>query len=183
MFEAQNDNTAVFDPRAIVRPACQTRVTNLRVFKTSDDTKHASAVQNVRGTLAHFAAYPAVQGISLSIAKPQALAGQAESGGVRLVRERPPESPRQSTPFGFIESQLETSEASISIVGLNAGASLTPALLGAEQALLLPLTGKLEGPRRIATHEPARLASAEACSNHDAVAATLVVCAQRSSHA
>src|SRR5258706_13903211 len=47
-----------------------------------------------------FAAYPAVVGVLLRIAKPQALAGQAESGGVRISRKRPPEAARHGHPFG-----------------------------------------------------------------------------------
>src|SRR3954464_6075271 len=41
-----------------------------------------------------FAAYPAIKDVTLSMAKPQALAGQAESGGVRIFRKRPPEATR-----------------------------------------------------------------------------------------
>ena len=129
-----------------------------------------------------FAAYPAVQGVALSIAKPQALAGQAESGGVRILRKRPPEATRQRTPFGFIEPQLETSEASIALVGLDAGATLTPASLAAENALLLPLSGRLETDRLLAPHDPLRLRAGQACTNRDAVAALLVCCAQRATH-
>ena len=129
-----------------------------------------------------FAAYPAVQAVSLSIAKPQALAGQAESGGVRITRKRPAEATRRRTPFGFVEPQLETSEASISLVGLEAGASLTPASLAAENALILPLSSRLETDRPLAAHEPRRLRSGETCTNRDAVAALLVICAQRASH-
>ena len=129
-----------------------------------------------------FAAYPAVQGVALSIAKPQALAGQAESGGVRIERARPAESPRQPSPFGFIESQLETSEASISLVGLNAGATLTPQALAAERALVLPLFGRLESSRLLSPHEPVLLGSDERCTNRDSVPALLVICAQRGAH-
>jgi FolB domain-containing protein len=130
-----------------------------------------------------FAAYPAVQAVTLSIAKPQALAGQAESGGVRIVRQRPAEATRQRTPFGFVQPQLETSEASISLVGLDPGATLAPASLAAEHALLLPLSARLESTRLFTPHEPVRLGSGEACTNRDALAALLVICAQRSSHA
>ena len=130
-----------------------------------------------------FAAYPAVQAVTLSIAKPQALAGQAESGGVRIVRQRPAPATRQRTPFGFVESQLETSEASISLVGLDAGATLAPASLNADQALVLPLSARLEGTRLLTPHEPVRLRSGEACTNGDTVPALLVICAQLSSRA
>src|SRR6188768_716617 len=130
-----------------------------------------------------FAAYPAVQAVTLSIAKPQALAGQAESGGVRIARKRPAEATRQRTPFGFVEPQLETSEASISLLGLDPGATLTPASLAAEHALILPLSARLEGTRLLMPHEPVRLRSGEACSNRDALPALLVICAQRTSQA
>lgn len=127
-----------------------------------------------------FAAYPAVQAVSLRIAKPQALAGQAESGGVRIGRKRPPEATRQRTPFGFVEPQVETAEASISLVGINEGQALTAALLGAENALVLPLSGRLEmGGRILTPHEPLRLRTDDTCTNRDAVAASLVICAQR----
>ena len=126
-----------------------------------------------------FAAYPAVQGVVLSIFKPQALAGQAESGGVRIARQRPLEATRLVTDYGFTQSQLETNEACISLVGLDAGRSLTPKALGAEQALILPLSGRLEGPRPLHAHQPTRLAAGETCENRDAVGALLVVCAQR----
>jgi len=130
-----------------------------------------------------FAAYPGVQAVTLSIAKPQALAGQAESGGVRITRKRPAEATRQRTPFGFVEPQLETSEASISLLGLDPGATLAPASLAAEQALILPLSARLESDRLLAPHEPVRLRSDQACTNRDALPALLVICAQRTSHA
>ncbi len=126
-----------------------------------------------------FAAYPAVQRVALSIAKPQALAGQAESGGVSILRKRPPEATRQRTPYGFIQPQLETSEATIALVGLDGGATLTPASLAAANALLLPLSGRLETDRLLAPHDPLRLRTFETCTNRDATAALLVVCAQR----
>lgn len=126
-----------------------------------------------------FAAYPMVSGVSLAIAKPQALAGQAESGGVRVFRKRPSEVTRQTAPFGFLEPQLETSEAIISLVGLNAGATLTPGGLGARQALLLPLSGRLESQRLLTPHEPTQLRPEEGCTNRDTAPGMLVVCAQR----
>lgn len=129
-----------------------------------------------------FAAYPAVQAVTLSIAKPQALAGQAESGGVRITRQRPAQGTRQRTSFGFVEPQLETSEASISLVSLDAAASLTPALLSAEAALLLPLSGRLVSERPLKPHEPTVLRADQTCANHDAVAGSLVVCARRATH-
>ena len=127
-----------------------------------------------------FAAYPAVQSVTLSITKPQALSGQAESGGVRMTRRRPPAPERQRTPFGFIESQLETSEASISLVGLDPGASLSLSALGASNALLLPLSSRIESLRPLRAHEPVRLRGDEQCANRDAAPAQLVLCAQRS---
>jgi len=126
-----------------------------------------------------FAAYPAVQGVTLSIAKPQALAGQADSGGVRIVRQRPTEAARQRTPFGFIEPQLETSDAIISLVGLDAGAVLAPASLSAERALILPLSARLESARPLTPHEPVLLGAVDTCTNRDAAPAMLVICAQR----
>jgi 7,8-dihydroneopterin aldolase/epimerase/oxygenase len=129
-----------------------------------------------------FAAYPAVQQVKLSIAKPQALAGQAESGSVRIFRQRPPEAPRQERDFGFVRPQLETSEATISLVGLEAGKVLTLPALQAESALVLPLSPRLEGVRPLLAHEPARLGLHDSCTNHDAAAGLLVVCAQRAGH-
>jgi len=127
-----------------------------------------------------FAAYPAVAHVNLSIHKPQALAGQAESGGVRIERRRPVEAQRLRTDYGFLQPQLETNEAAISLLGLDSEQRLGPAQLAAEQALILPLSGRLEGPRPLVAHEPARLVAGETCVNRDAVAALLVVCAQRS---
>jgi FolB domain-containing protein len=127
-----------------------------------------------------FAAYPAVQALSLRMAKPQALAGHAESGGVRIARKRPPEGARVAEPFGYVESHLETSEATISRVVLDAGTSLSPEALGAERALLLPLAAHLSiGERFLHPHEPVTLAQGELCANCDAVSGALVVCAQR----
>jgi len=126
-----------------------------------------------------FAAYPAVQGVSLNIAKPQALVGQAESGGVRVTRKRPPEAARQPASFGFIAPQLETSEATISRVSLEPGAALSLAALGATEALVLPLTSRLEGARPFHSHEPVRLRATEQCTNRDAQPGLLVICAQR----
>lgn len=126
-----------------------------------------------------FAAYPAVQAVTLSIAKPQALAGQAESGGVRITRQRPAEAVRQRTAFGFVEPQLETSEATISLLGLEAGATLALSELGAQKALILPLSSRLESGKLLLAHEPATLRSDATCSNRDALAGMLVICAQR----
>lgn len=127
-----------------------------------------------------FAAYPAIVHVAFSIHKPQALAGQAESGGVRIERRRPVEAQRLRTDYGFLEPQLETNEAAISLVGLDSGQRLGPAQLAAEQALILPLSGRLEGPRPLEAHEPACIVQGETCMNRDAVGALLVVCAQRS---
>jgi len=126
-----------------------------------------------------FAAHPAVQGASVSIAKPQALAGQAESGGVSITRQRPPDTTRQRTTFGFVEPQLETSEAGISLVGLDSGASLTAESLGAKHALILPLSPRLERGQLLHAHEPATMSGTQVCRNRDAAPALLVVCAQR----
>jgi dihydroneopterin aldolase len=125
-----------------------------------------------------FAAYPAVQAVTLNIAKPQALAGQAESGSVRISRQRPPEAPRQMREFGFIEPQLETAEATISVVGLDAGKALSLEALQAESALVLPLSPRLEAELPLLAHEPARLMFGQACRNTDAGTGLLVVCAQ-----
>jgi 7,8-dihydroneopterin aldolase/epimerase/oxygenase len=130
-----------------------------------------------------FATYPAIQSVTLGIAKPQALAGQAESGGVRIARKRPPEATRLRTDFGFVEPQLETSEAAISLVGLDPGKTLTAASLGAESALVLPLSARLESSRPLTAHEPARLRAGEECTNRDAIGALLVICALRPTHA
>lgn len=126
-----------------------------------------------------FAAYPAVQAVAISIFKPQALAGQAESGGVRITRQRPIEATRLTTDYGFLQPQLETSEASISVVGLGAGCKLRVAALGAEGALVLPLSAGLEGPRPLHPHEATRLGAGDLCENRDAIGALLVVCAQK----
>jgi 7,8-dihydroneopterin aldolase/epimerase/oxygenase len=126
-----------------------------------------------------FAAYPAIQGVTLRIVKPQALAGQAESGGVRITRQRPPEAVRQRTPFGFLEPQLETSEASISRIALDAGATLTLEMLGAHKALILPLSARLESEGPLHAHTPVRLRGTQTCRNRDAAPAMLVICAQR----
>lgn len=126
-----------------------------------------------------FAAYPAVQAVKLSLAKPQALAGQAESGCVHISRQRPSESPRQTRDFGFVQPQLETSEASISLIGLDAGKSLSLDALQAESAVVLPLSPRLEAERPLLAHEPARLTTGQACRNTDSVTGLLVVCAQR----
>jgi len=125
-----------------------------------------------------FAAYPAILEVRLAIAKPQALAGQAESGGVRITRQRPPEAARQSATFGFQKPQLETSEASISLVGLDAGVTLTLEALQAESALVMSLSGRLEGERPFLPHEPGRI-GASGCANHDSAPGRLVVCARR----
>jgi 7,8-dihydroneopterin aldolase/epimerase/oxygenase len=129
-----------------------------------------------------FAAYPGVHGVELSIAKPQALAGQAESGGVRIARKRPPEAIRQRTAYGFLEPQLETSEATISLVGLDPGASLPLEALSAQEALVLPLSARLEAGRLLNAHEPAVVRASAAFANRDAVPGMLVVCAQRAPH-
>jgi dihydroneopterin aldolase len=126
-----------------------------------------------------FAAYPAVQAVAISIFKPQALAGQAESGGVRIARQRPLEATRLATNYGFVQSQLETSEASISVVGLEAGCRLSVSALGAEGALILPLSAGLEGPRPLHPHEATLLGPGDVCENRDAVGGLLVVCAQK----
>lgn len=126
-----------------------------------------------------FAAYPAVQRVSLHITKPQALTGRAEAGGVRITRPRPPEAVRVQTPFGVIEPQLETSESTISLVRLEPGATLSLEALGASSALITPLTPKLESSRLLQAHEPVRLRGSEHCTNRDTTAGALVICAER----
>jgi FolB domain-containing protein len=126
-----------------------------------------------------FAAYPMVAGVELRIEKPQALAGQAESGGVSITRSRPAESTRKPTPFGFVEQQLETSEASIAVIGLDPGATLTLPALGAKRALVLPLSARLQCERWLTAHHPHALTEEDACTNHDAAPGALVVCAER----
>jgi 7,8-dihydroneopterin aldolase/epimerase/oxygenase len=126
-----------------------------------------------------FAAYGAIRSVGLRIAKPQALAGQAESGGVRIIRQRPPEATRQPTPFGFIEPQLETAEASIALVGVNSGKSFSLSELGFDSALALPLTGRLVSARPLLSHEPAQLSSQAGCTNQDGATGLLVICGQR----
>lgn len=129
-----------------------------------------------------FATYTAVRTVQLRIAKPQALAGQAECGGVRIERKRPPEAPRHATPFGFVETQLETSEATVSLVGVDVGHSVALSDLGFESALALPLSGRLDAGRALVAHEPAELRAAS-LSNRDAVPALLVLCGRRPSGA
>lgn len=126
-----------------------------------------------------FAAYPAVQRVALHITKPQALTGQAEAGGVRITRQRPPEAVRIRTAFGFVEPQLETSEAIISVVRLEPGATLSLEALGASSALITPLTPRLESTRPLHAHEPTRLSASEHCTNRDTGPGALVLCAER----
>lgn len=127
-----------------------------------------------------FAAYPAVQRVSLNITKPQALVGRAEAGGVRITRQRPAEAAAQRTAFGVVLPQLETSEASISLVRLDPGATLSLEALGASSALVLPLTPRLEATRALHVHEPVRLHGNEHCTNRDGAQGALVLCAERS---
>jgi len=124
-----------------------------------------------------FAAYPSVQAVRLAIAKPEALAGQAESGGVRIHRNRPTKSTRGVRDFGFVEAQLQTSEAAILLVGIDPSKSLTPRSLGGKSALVLPLGGRLRTNRLLRSHEPVLLGEGEECVNDDGVGALLVVCA------
>lgn len=127
-----------------------------------------------------FAAYPMVAAVKLRIEKPQALAGQAESGGVSIARTRPPEVKRQPMGFGFVEPQLQTSEARISLVGLDPSATLTLPALGAKRALILPLSSGLQqGARGLLAHHPSALEADATCTNHDSTLGMLVVCAER----
>lgn len=125
-----------------------------------------------------FASYAAVRSVKLCITKPQALAGQAESGGVRITRERPPETTRQAARFGFVDTQLETSEATVALVGIDAGRSLSLTELGFESALALPLSGRLDAERPLIGHEPVAIRSA-ALTNRDTSPALLVLCGRR----
>lgn len=125
-----------------------------------------------------FASYAAVRSVKLRIAKPQALAGQAESGGVRITRDRSPTATRHVAPFGFVETQLETSEATVSVVGIDPGRSLSLLELGFDSALALPLSGHLDADRPLIAHEPAQL-RASVLTNRDAQPALLVLCGRR----
>ncbi len=129
-----------------------------------------------------FAAYPAILEIELGIAKPQALAGQADSGGVRILRSRPAQAAREATPFGFQVTQLETAEANIAILGVSAGATLSLGDLRAGRALIMPLSTQLEGRRPLPTLEPTLLGR-EGCANRTPVMAPVVVCAHRGPYA
>ena len=123
-----------------------------------------------------FAAYATVQSVSLRIAKPQALAGQAQSGGVRITRARPPETTRKSAPFGFIDEQLATSEATLSLLSVDPGMRVAIGDLGLESALALPLTGLLESARPLLAHEPIELRAGSEIGNRDSVPGQLVLC-------
>lgn len=126
-----------------------------------------------------FASHGAVRAVELRIQKPQALAGQAESGGVRVRRERPPAGERQRTSFGFTEPYLETSEAMVAVVGLDGGATLSPSDLGAESALVLPLAAGLASKSALQSHALAQLEAGQPCTNRDVSSVLLVVCARR----
>jgi dihydroneopterin aldolase len=128
-----------------------------------------------------FATYPSVSRVRIGIAKPQALAGQADSGGVRIHRDRPSPGVSEPTEFGFRKPQLDTSDASIALIGLDPGARLKPSDLRAERVLVMPLSGKLQAERALLAHEPAVLAPA-GCLNPDALAALMVVCVHRTPH-
>jgi hypothetical protein len=80
-----------------------------------------------------------------------------------------------------VQPQLETSEATISLVGLEPGKVLSLAALRAECALVLPLSPRLEAARPLLAHQPARLGLHDSCTNTDTTAGLLVVCAQRAS--
>jgi 7,8-dihydroneopterin aldolase/epimerase/oxygenase len=127
-----------------------------------------------------FAAYPAVQRVSLHITKPQALTGRAEAGGVRITRQRPPEAVQLRTAFGVIEPQLETSESIISVVRLEPGATFSLESLDASSALITPLTPRLVSTWPLQAHEPVRLRGGEHCTNRDTATGALVICAERS---
>jgi 7,8-dihydroneopterin aldolase/epimerase/oxygenase len=127
-----------------------------------------------------FAAYPAVQQVQLCITKPQALAGQAESGGVRIARTRPTEAARQPSSFGFVQPELETHEARIMLVGLEPGAELALPSLGASTALISPLSPRLESGGLLHIHQPACLRAGETLVNRDGLPGLLVICAERS---
>ncbi len=125
-----------------------------------------------------FASYAAVSRVGLRIAKPQALAGQAQSGGVRISRTRPAEPQRRTTAFGFVEAELETSEATISLVGLDAGKSVSLSDIGFDSALALPLSHQLEAERPLLAHEPVQLLGAT-LSNRDVAPGLVVLCGRR----
>lgn len=126
-----------------------------------------------------FAAHANVRSVTLRVAKPQALKGQAESAGVRIARARPAEAQRQTTSFGFVESLLETSEATVLVIGIEPGQRVTLAALGFESALALPLVGHLESGRPLAAHEPVELRAGSELACRDSGQAQLALCGRR----
>lgn len=120
-----------------------------------------------------FAAHPALEWVELCLAKPEALRGRASAtGAVSVARER--ESfpvTRRTIEGGFVDLVLETHEATLSLVTLEAGATFLPS---SEPRVVWLTQGSVDGAR--AELEPGEPLANDAALIAGASGATLFVC-------
>jgi dihydroneopterin aldolase len=161
-----------------------------RITRTIDYARVADEVQNMLRFRAYrlmesaaeelsamlFAAHPALSWVELCLAKPEALRGRASAtGAVSVARER--ESfpvTRRGLEHGFVEVVLETHEATLSLVTLEAGATFLPS---SEPRVVWLTQGSVDGART--ELEPGEPLPNEATLVAGSAGATLFVCETR----
>jgi dihydroneopterin aldolase len=124
--------------------------------------------------------YPAVEYVTVQLEKLEALRGYALSGAVSITRERTPHR-RAAREFGEEERLLETSEATLSLLYVDAGKTLTRSDAN-EKRLEWLVSGHLfASSRSLRAHDPNDLRGHAELSNPGPERAALFSCLLRSS--
>ncbi|HEV8246018.1 MAG TPA: dihydroneopterin aldolase [Polyangiaceae bacterium] len=122
--------------------------------------------------------YPAVECMTVQLEKPEALRGHAVSGAVSITRERTPRR-RAARDFGEEERLLETAEAVLSLIHVDAGKTLLRQD-GSERRLEWLVQGHLHAAgQSLRQHEPGDLAGNPEFSNPGPERATVFSCLLR----
>ncbi len=122
--------------------------------------------------------YPAVEHVTVQLEKPEALRGYAVSGAVSITRERTPRR-RAARDFGEEERLLDTAEAALSLLHIDAGKSLSRQD-AMERRLEWLVRGHLNAVQRsLRQHDPGDLEGNPELSNPGPERATLFSCVLR----
>ncbi|HVJ21768.1 MAG TPA: dihydroneopterin aldolase [Polyangiaceae bacterium] len=122
--------------------------------------------------------YPAVERVTVQLEKPEALRGYAACAAVSITRERSARR-RVAREFGEEEPLLDTEEAALSLLHVDAGKKLSRAD-GTDQHLEWLVQGHLHASgRSLRHHDPRDLAGHGELSNPGPERATLFSCLLR----
>jgi FolB domain-containing protein len=121
--------------------------------------------------------HSAVERAHVTLEKPEALRGRATHAAVSIARARvaPRTAPRA---FGEEESLLETAEATLKVLHVEAGRTLDKSALSERKTLAWLASGHLHAGSPIAPHDPRELARLVDAKNPGPERASVFVCTQ-----